>query len=340
MSSTSPATAATVHPAQRQRDTSDDLLVLSLRISERSGAVSTLTMSVPAPHLDAIGWQLAHLAAYIGELRKTGLDPNGEDAYAFLSTRTPWGWYPWQPLHDTRVTCQLDVLLGPLDESGWPAISLVVLESEDGKWGFSRKRLRQGASGVVGVALTEIEGAHSHLCSQASRDQEEETVRRRDEAEALLAEVREVYGHARGKSNSEGARKARAALHQAPDHEPGTSSFAQLDPVPDRMETFTGAIAAIDSRTNDAGETAVLFTIAHEQGRTGTGGYQVPDRLRCTVRGPAAKAAASLPPGRRVIVVGRLAQQVYVSKQQRIPRSLITFDVHALGPDLVGPGLS
>ncbi|MET9396155.1 hypothetical protein [Kitasatospora sp. NPDC002965] len=340
MSSTSPATAAKVHPAQRQRDTSNDLLVLRLRISRRSGAVSILTMSVPAPHLDAIGWQLSHLAAYVGELHASGQDPTDENAYAFLLSRTAWSWYEWQPLHDTRVTCQLDVLLGPLDECGWPAISLVLLESEDGEWGFSRKRLRGGVSAAVNVVLAEIEGAHSHLCSQAAHDQEAETARRRDEAITLLAEVREIHGRARGKSNSEGARKARAALHQAPDHEPGTSSFVQLDPVPDRLETFIGPIAAIDSRTNDAGETVVLFTIAHEQGSTGTGGYEVPERLRCTVRGPAAKAAASLPPGRRVIVVGRLAQQVYVSKQQRIPRSLITFDVHALGPDLVGPGLS
>ncbi|WP_331727401.1 hypothetical protein OG871_40330 (plasmid) [Kitasatospora sp. NBC_00374] len=329
-----------VHPVQRQRDTSNDLLVLHLRVSERTGVVSTLTMSVPAPHLDAIGWQLAHLAAYLGKLQRDGQDPTGASACEFLSSRTGWTWYPWQPLHDARVTCQLDVLLGPLDETGWPAVSLVVLESEDGKWGFSRKRRRQGAAAVVAVALEEIYGAHANLCSRAARDKEAETLRRRDKADGLLAEVREIDGRSQAAVNSKGVRKARAALHRAAEQEPGTSAFAELDPVPDRLETFTGRITEIESRTSSEGEVALLFTIAHEQGRAGTGGFEVPDRLRCTLRGEAAKAAASLPVGRRVIAVGRLVQQIYTPKEQAIPRSLVVFDVKALGADLLTPGLS
>ncbi|MFD5610512.1 hypothetical protein [Kitasatospora sp. NPDC127060] len=328
-------TTSTVHPAQRQRDTSNDLLVLHLRISERQGAVAELTMSVPAPHLDAIGWQLAHLAAYVGHLHSSDQDPTGEGAYAFLCARTPWSWYPWQPLHDSRVTCQLDVLLGPLDETGWPAESLVVLESEDGKWGFSRKRLRPGAAAAVGIALEEIEGAHSNLCSRAARDGEAGTTQRRDEADALLAEVRTVHGQLKGRTNSEGARKARAALHVPPSHEPGTSRFEQLDPVPERLETFTGRIAQIDSRTNaDTGETVVLFTVEHGQGRTGTGGIELPLLLRCTVRGAGSAAAEDLSVGRRVVVAGRLEMQIYRSKEHPVPRSLVTFDVRAVGLDL------
>ncbi|MFG2845936.1 hypothetical protein ACGF12_22620 [Kitasatospora sp. NPDC048296] len=329
-------TTSTVHPAQKQRDTSNDLLVLHLRISERKGAVAELTMSVPTPHLDAIGWELAHLAAYVGHLHSSGQDPTGEGAYEFLRARTPWAWYPWQPLHDTRVTCQLDVLLGPLDETGWPAESLVVLESEDGKWGFSRKRLRPGAAAAVGIALEEIEGAHSHLCSRAARDDEAETAQRRDEADALLTEVRAVHGQLKGRINSEGARRARAALHVPPGHEPGTSRFEQLDPVPERLETFTGRIAQIDSRTNaDTGETVVLFAVEHDQGRAGTSGVELPAQLRCTLRGEAASAAADdLSVGRRVVVAGRLEMQIYRSKEQPVPRSLVTFKVRGVSLDL------
>ncbi|MEV7124313.1 single-stranded DNA-binding protein [Kitasatospora griseola] len=339
--SSTPARSDQVHPAQQPRDMTNDLLVLRLRVAERSGVVSTLTMSVPSPTFDTIGLQLAHLVAYLGVLHAEGQGPTGAGVHTFLSSRTAWSWYPWQPLHDARVTCQLDVMLGPVDESGWPAVSLVALESEDGTWGFSRKRRRMGAGAVAAVALEEIHRVHVNLCAKAAQDKEADTARRRDEADALLAEVRKVDQEARALANSAGVRKARAALHQTPEPEPGVSTFAELDPEPDRVETFTGRITEIESRTNDAGETALLFTIAHEQrGRAGAGGFEVPEKLRCTLRGESAQAAAGLAVGRRVIAVGRLVQQVYVSKGQAIPRSLITFDIRSLGVDLLTSGLA
>ncbi|MEV7177849.1 hypothetical protein [Kitasatospora sp. NPDC093679] len=332
--------AQAVHPANVPRDTSNDLLVLNLQITEPSGVLAPLTLAVPAPDFGTAPWQLVHVAAYVNAVRERGENPTNSTAYAFLAERVKGAPYPYRGLHDARVTCQVDVLLGPLDDTGWPALSLVVLESEEGKWGFARRRRRVGAASVAKLAHLEIAAEHSHLCAGAAKDSA--LADRRDRAQALMAEARGLEEAARVAVNTEGARKARAAaIGATAEPEPGASVTVQLDPDPARLETLTGRVLETGSVPGRSGEVGTRFYLAPDRkGEPSGAGPVIPQRLICNVRGEGAKAAAQLPVGRRVIVVGRLVQQTYVPKEQPLPRQLMTFDVHALGPDLLSASLT
>ncbi|MQS17508.1 hypothetical protein F7Q99_36315 [Streptomyces kaniharaensis] len=331
-----------LHPAQRPRDTSNDLFMLKMWVKERSGVKAPLRLCAPADPAGTAGRQLVHLAAYLAERkreaaerRNAAADPTSAGALAFLSSREAWASYPYPPLHDSRVTCQLDVRLGPLDETGWPAVSVVVLESEPGRWGFSRKRKAEGAGAVIRMAREEIEAEHVHLCSRAVGTNDPGVVELRDQVDVLRKQAAELHKLGQQLTDTEGARKARAALHDPVVPEPGTSHFVQLDPLPERMEVFTGTIREIETRTGADGQVVTLFGLAHQQGRFSASGHEIPQVLRCKLTGQAARRASGLPAGRPVVAAGRLVQQIYMPSEQQLPRSLTTFDVQVLGTDLL-----
>jgi hypothetical protein len=327
-----------LHPAQQPRDTSEDLLVLSLLVKKRSGVTAPLTLSAPAAPVGTAGWQLAHLAAYLGELHRSKQDSTSEGASGFLLARTAWTPYARNPLFDPRVTCQVEVEVGPLEENGWPAVALVVLESEPAPAPWARKRVVEGAGAVLRLAFEEIEAEHANLCSRATRSADPAVAELRDQADALLSEAGELRMLGQRLTNAEGLRKSRAAaLHERVVPEPGSSLFVGLDPVPARLETLTGTIEEVGSGTGPDGQVVTLFSLSHEQGRVSTSGHELPSLLRCQLTGRSAAKAAALAPGRRVVASGRLTRQTYMPAEQQFPRSLITFDIHALGTDVVLP---
>jgi hypothetical protein len=163
------------------------LFVLRLSVTDDAGT-RRQSWSMPAAPFGDPAWQLPTVAAHLARLRRTGARPTPEAFAAHLAERatgpvpvpqTPYG---YDPLHDSRVSCWLDVHAEPAQGGEqWPRCSLAVLEQETGRCGWSRITRHRGAYAV-------ITHTHSEVTAEAQRLAD----RMRTRPDAGTAAVREM----------------------------------------------------------------------------------------------------------------------------------------------------
>ncbi|MFF4699895.1 hypothetical protein [Streptomyces chattanoogensis] len=133
--------------------------------------------SMPAAPFGTASWQLAVLAGYLHRLRQHEMDPTADSYTAYLEQRkadalpAPHLPYPYAPWHDDRVTLALDAVIGPRDPTGWPTISLSVIEQEATRRRCSWGRLNRyrTCSEVMALTARETTAEHSALCNVQHR---------------------------------------------------------------------------------------------------------------------------------------------------------------------------
>lgn len=131
------------------------LFVLRLAISDRTGT-QRRAWSMPAAPFGDPAWQLPTVTAHLARLHRTQTRPTVEAFAAHLTERAagpvpvpqePCG---YDPLHDSRVSCWIDVHTEPAERGEqWPRCSLVVLQQETGRCGWSRITRHRGVYGVI-----------------------------------------------------------------------------------------------------------------------------------------------------------------------------------------------
>ncbi|MEU4266219.1 hypothetical protein ACYCCF_30105 [Streptomyces argenteolus] len=138
------------------------LLVLRVSVTDGSGTVRR-SWSMPAAPFGTPAWQLPMLAAHLVALNRTQSAPTVERFAAHLSARTggavpvPLDAYPYDPIHDARVACWIDVHAEPAQgNERWPRVALSMLEQEAGRCGWSRITRHRGAYAVIAHAYQEM----------------------------------------------------------------------------------------------------------------------------------------------------------------------------------------
>ncbi|MET7622731.1 hypothetical protein [Streptomyces sp. NPDC005408] len=138
------------------------LLVLRLSVTDTTGT-HRRSWSMPAAPSGSPAWQLPTAAAHLIRLHRTQTPPTVDAFAAHLNelTRTPIPFpqapYGYDPLHDRRVSCLIDLHAEPAQgNERWPRSSLMVLEQETGRCAWSRITRRQGAYAVIAYTHSEV----------------------------------------------------------------------------------------------------------------------------------------------------------------------------------------
>ncbi|WP_042422332.1 single-stranded DNA-binding protein [Streptacidiphilus anmyonensis] len=297
-------------------------LVVHARVTDRRAITADLAVALPDGAGDGAVPVLAVLALHLAELRRTGTDPDAGALRGALTRAFPQlRGYPYQAVHDPRVSVLVDIALHPAADGGWAGVQLAVTEQgvEAGQHPWSRIIRRHGIRAVLRHTEAELGAAEQHQHTLARTDRSAE---RRAERVAQL----------RG--------AVLAALHQAEqDVPPGTppppalGTGARLATRTEaRPQVLTGAVTRpVMLREGDDGPVARLLLAPDTPPVIGEVTASV---LVCTLRGDAARqAAASLTPGSHVLVVGAIAHRSYTG-EDRIPRVALTLDVQHIGQAL------
>ena len=321
-----------------------DLLVLQATVAEPDGTTGHLALAMPAGPFGTQPWQLFAVLTYLAQLHQAGQDPTAASLRDHLAQRAPvplphWH-YPYLPLHDPRVTTLLDVALGPRDTTGWPGVSVTVLEQErDGCSPFSRIRSYRDIRALAAHTALELSCERDHLAALAHRAADPGLRDLADLADRLADHCKQIEQAARTDRQRASAGRTRAALRALSPVDvavtrfaPPPSARAELPEETGRTRTLTGTLSrALELRTVEGLPVARLqVTLDHPVDVQGTVRMVV-----CTLNGQAARNAAAthLAVGTRVIVTGTLTRHHY-TRPGGIPHTAVSLDTHALGPDL------
>jgi hypothetical protein len=148
------------------------LLVLRLSVTDATGT-HRRSWSMPAAPSGSPAWQLPTVAAHLIRLHRTQTPPTVDALAAHLSELTgapipfPQAPYGYDPLHDRRVSCLIDLHTEPAQgNERWPRCSLMVLEQETGWCAWSRITRRQSAYAVIAYTHTEVTAEAQRLADQ------------------------------------------------------------------------------------------------------------------------------------------------------------------------------
>ncbi|MEU8893682.1 hypothetical protein [Streptomyces sp. NPDC048442] len=165
--------------------------------ADRTGTTIT-SHAMPAAPFGVPAWQLPGIAAYLNRLHRTGDNPRPEDFTAHLESRSrtavpsPARPYLHAPLHDSSVTCLIDIALTPATSMGWPGVSLVVHQMEPGRCGFTRTETFRGCHAALVHTENEITAEHQRLASRARECRTGGVRELRDLAEATVTWMRKL----------------------------------------------------------------------------------------------------------------------------------------------------
>ncbi len=315
---------------------SPTLLVLRATVAMPFGR-QELALAMPAAPLGSAPWQAAILALFIGQVRQGAAEPTGKGLRDFLTAQsprpTPLRSYPYEALHEARVTCILDLALGERDKSGWPSASLVVIEREEGRTprcGF-RPRVRDfhSARDIIEEALDDISGERDRLLALARRRPSPRLLELARAASTLSDQVEAVWKQLKADVQHRQAGRARAAMRG-------------LAVEPDRRETVmvpratplivTGTLSAPPRQIEVEGRTVTRLQVQPDE-EFYRDGSPMPQLLICSLAGEIGAKALRLgvQPGQRVAVRGRLRTHHY-RHADGIPRSAVSLEADGFGP--------
>jgi len=325
---------------------SPSLLVIRASVTGRQGITEQLSVTMPAAPYGTAPRQVAALALYLAELRREEREPSGASLRDFLAggrADLPFASatheYPHHVLHDRRVTCLLDVLIGERDSTGWPSVSLLVWEREEarhtGYCGFTRVNRYRGARAVLASGRDEVEGERGRLAALAHRRAQSPGAGAVAEIAALAGRVADLCRAACEQANADGQREGAGRAREAMRLPKGTPERQEdVSPRP-AAEVVTGVVARpVEAREVEGrGAVARLQIAVDPQGAPRIGGA-MPELLICALEGPVAERVRDgLKAGDRVVVKGRRRVRPYRGTDN-VPRTAVYLEVEAIGLDL------
>ncbi|MFJ5120898.1 single-stranded DNA-binding protein [Kitasatospora sp. NPDC088548] len=337
-----PETATQLPPAPvRLSRFSPALATVRATVTGRQGVEQHLALCLPAAPYGTAPWLLGTLALYLAQLRAGTEEASAAGLYAFLAETGPLPAtvyrHSGRGLHDGRVTCDLDVTIGPRDEAGWPEVSVLVSEGETGRaarCSFNRVNRYRRAGGVLATACTELEGEYGRLMAVGRRkgvtaDAREGLHQVAELAGSIAARCKEALDQVRRDTQSSGAAKARKAMQAGA----GEVEFEDGFPAESPVEVLTGVLGLdVDLRRGDDGEPVARFQLRAERPGAVRGAPVLPELLVCSVRGPAAlRLGSALRQGSPVVVRGRRRYHRYAGGA----RTAVSLDVESIGLDLM-----
>ncbi|MEV4559017.1 hypothetical protein AB0K51_18795 [Kitasatospora sp. NPDC049285] len=341
--STAPAAEPQTTPAEKASEPPrPTYAVLNAVISDGRGGEEVLRLAMPSEPFGTAAWQMWTVGLYLARLHRHQVQPSAATLHAHLTSGvvpfpTPTIGFPYGPLHDSRPTLILDLELGPLDASGWPKTSLVVVEQDTKPYGgFTRPRRFRTLRATVKAVREELDDECSRLAGQKEQRElfalavklceQAGTIQQRalESASPLLG------GAVREGMQAEGEERERLLLE--------LEEFCGQDaPLPDDaasespVQTVTGHLERASEALAD-GTARLYIRLA---GACGTASWRAdrPSVVICTARGAAARAVLALKPEAAVVVVGRASTAVYQHAGD-IRRRTDTFEVLHIGVDL------
>ncbi|MFE4601121.1 hypothetical protein ACFRKE_09705 [Kitasatospora indigofera] len=315
--------------------------VLRAVISDGQGGEEELRLAMADGPFGTAAWQMWSVGLYLARLHRHQVQPSAETLSAHLRAGvvpfpTPTLGFPYDELHDLRPTLILSLKLGPLDPTGWPAASLVVVEQDTKPYGYTRVRRFRSLRAVTKAVQEEIEDECSRLAGQKAQrelfeladklSRQAETVHQR----ALECASPLLGGAVRESMHAEGQERER--LLQELDELCGLDG-----PLPDEaataspVQTVTGHLERAPEALAD-GRARLYVRLA---GACGTAPWRAdrPAVVICTARDAAARGALSLRAGTAVVVVGRAGVATY-RYEGDVRRRADTFEAISIGVDL------
>ncbi|MEU9044489.1 MULTISPECIES: hypothetical protein [unclassified Kitasatospora] len=332
-----PQTTPAEHAPEPPRPT---YAVLNAVITDGEGGEEVLRLAMPSEPFGTAAWQMWTVGLYLARLHRHQVQPSAATLRAHLTSGvvpfpTPTIRFPYGLLHDSRPTLILDLELGPLDASGWPKTSLVVVEQEVKPLGWTHVRRFRTLRATAKAVREELDDECSRLAGKKKeqRDlfeladklcQQAGTIQQRalESASPLLG------GAVREGMHAEEEERERLLLE--------LEEFCGQDaPLPEEaaspVQTVTGHLERAAEALAD-GTARLHVRLA---GACGTASWRAdrPSVVICTARGAAARGALALRPGTAVIVVGRAGTATY-QHEGDIRRRSDTFEVLHIGVDL------
>ncbi|MEU6972876.1 hypothetical protein AB0A71_35210 [Kitasatospora aureofaciens] len=340
--STAPTAESTTVPAEKAPEPPrPTYAVLNAVITDGEGGEEVLRLAMPSEPFGTAAWQMWTVGLYLARLYRHQVQPSAATLRAHLTSGvvpfpTPTMRFPYGLLHDSRPTLILDLELGPLDASGWPKTSLVVVEQEVKPRGWTRVRRFRTLRATAKAVREELDDECSHLAGQkeqrelfelaAKLCEQAGTIQQR----ALESAAPLLGGAVREGMHAEGEQRDRLLLE--------LEEFCGQDaPLPDDaalappVQTVTGHLERAPEALAD-GTARVYVRLA---GACGTASWRAdrPSVVICTARGAAARGALTLRPGTAVVAVGRAGTAVY-QHEGDVRRRADTFEVLHIGVDL------
>ncbi|WP_030237163.1 hypothetical protein [Streptomyces sp. NRRL S-350] len=341
--STAPATESATTPADKAPEPPrPTYAVLNAVITDDEGGEEVLRLAMPSEPFGTAAWQMWAVGLYLARLHRHQVQPSAATLRAHLTSGvvpfpTPTIRFPYGPLHDSRPTLILDLELGPLDASGWPKTSLVVVEQEVKPLGWTRVRRFRTLRATAKAVWEELDDECSRLAGKKKEQrelfeladklcQQADTIQQRalESASPLLG------GAVREGMHAEGEERERLLLE--------LEEFCGQDaPLPDDVasaspvQTVTGHLERPAQALADG--TARLYVRLAGACATATWRADRPSVVICTAQGAAARGALALEPGTAVVVVGRAGAAVY-QHEGDVRRRADTFEVLHIGVDL------
>ncbi|GAA2802914.1 hypothetical protein GCM10010441_29550 [Kitasatospora paracochleata] len=340
--STAPAAEPQTSPAEEApKPPRPTYAVLNAVISDDQGGEEVLRLAMPSEPFGTAAWQMWTVGLYLARLHRHQVQPSAATLRAHLTSGvvpfpTPTARFPYGLLHDSRPTLILDLELGPLDASGWPSTSLVVVEQDTEPYGFTRVRRFRTLRATAKAVRKELDDECSRLAGkEEQRELFELAAKLCQQAGAIQQRAREsasplLGGAARESMHAEGEERERLLLE--------LEEFCGQDaPLPDDaasaspVQTVTGHLERATEVMADG--TARLYV--RLAGACGTASWRAdrPSVVICTARGAAARGVLALKPGTAVVVVGRAGTAVY-QHEEDVRRRADTFEVLHIGVDL------
>ncbi|MFD9692256.1 single-stranded DNA-binding protein [Kitasatospora sp. NPDC059146] len=347
------------------RPYSPSLLVLLATFPRANGVTEHLALATPAAPYGNTPWQSAAIALYLAAVRagreqlsaaalRDFLHPDrrtqdGQPHPARLPFHGAAAEYPLNVLHDRRIACVLSVVVGGLDENGWPEAELFVWEREEGmrgkSCGFNRTMRRRGAAAVVAFAHEEMEGEYGRLAARVRQLGERAGavgLAREAELAGLVAkacggarataraDTEARIEQARQKTQKTGAGKVRKAM-RLPLGAPELGEQVEVAPA---VEMVTGTVVRPVEFQEVKGHPVARMHISVDQQGPPRSGASLPELLICSLEGTTAQAAhRALRPGSQVVIAGRRRVRTYRGSDN-IPRSAVSLQVERIGLDI------
>lgn len=337
-----PAAETQTAPAEKTPDPPrPTYAVLRAVISDDQGGEEELRLAMPSEPFGTAAWQMWTVGLYLARLHRHKVQPSAATLSAHLNAGivpfpTPAARFPHDELHDSRPTLILSIRLGPLDATGWPAASLVVVEQDTKPYGFTRVRRFRTLRAVTDAIREELDDQHSLLAGKKEqRELFELAGRLLQQATAVHQRAVEcaapLFGGAVRESMQADGEARERLLRELEE------LCGQEPPLPDEaataspLQTVTGRLERAPEVLAD-GTTRLYIRLA---GACGTAPWRAdrPAVVICTARNAAGRGALALKPGTAVVVVGRAGVATY-RHEGDVRRRADTFEVIHIGADL------
>ncbi|MER7816623.1 hypothetical protein [Streptomyces sp. NPDC096153] len=196
------------------------LFLLRLTVTDEQAGQSG-SWAMPAAPFGSAPWQLPTLAAYLRRLHRSEAPPGLDEFAAYLAGRAqgpvpvPQAPYVYDPLHDPRIVCWIDVHAEPArDGERWPRCSVVVMEQESGLCRWSRITRLRTAHHVIAYTHTEATAEAQRLADRMRRCPHEGTAAALELAEQVRDWAQGAHRQVKAEQTLVQAGRVRRALRE------------------------------------------------------------------------------------------------------------------------------